>query len=367
MKVALFSGPIEYSVCLANALSSVCEVTFFYNGRYAEQRDASILDILNPEIKKQKISSYRIRDIRNILSYLRIFRSLSSFDIVHIQFEDIWFGLLRTFFKKCLFVYTVHDPYQHQGIKNGLYQDLIQGWLIKRASKFVVHGKKMKLDLIDRYLLDEKRVYSIPHGEFSFYSKMINREEKKAIQKSEFKRVLFFGSIRPNKGLNYLIKAEPYISEKFSNYKICIAGKFPENLKGLKESIMNNDKFEIFDEFIPNSQVANFFESSDFIVLPYITATQSGVLPLAFGLGRPVVATNAGSIGEYLEHGKTGLLVPPCDERALADAILKLMLDEKLLGGMSENAARYCKEKLSWDLIARDTVEIYNVTIKRDE
>ncbi|MCK5641048.1 MAG: glycosyltransferase family 4 protein, partial [Gammaproteobacteria bacterium] len=320
MKIAFFSGPVEYSVCLANALSEYCDVDFFYGARYAKQRDESILSILNPNVKRIPINEYRIRDIRNLWNYYKIARKLRNYNIIHVQSGNIWFSLWRFYFRKVPIVCTIHDPYQHIGLRksNSKYQDMAQKWIISQSLRFIVHGRKMKEAFSKRYRFPMDKIMSIPHGEFSFYKKF--RMEKNLINKkdSDDKRILFFGIVRKNKGLEYLIKAEPFISDRFSNYKICIAGKFQEDFDYYNDLIQNRNKFEIIDEYIPNNQVANLFENSDIVVLPYIMATQSGVLPLAFGFGKPVIATDTGSISEILEHGKTGLLIPPCNEKLLA-------------------------------------------------
>lgn len=360
MKIAFFSGPIEYSVCLANAISAYCTVNFFYSVRYAKQRDESILNLLDSKIEKFPINTYRIRDIRNLCSYYKIMKTLHKYDIIHLQGGDFWFGLWRYLYKSTPIVFTAHDPYQHPGINffNNLYQDIAQRISISQSSKFIVHGEKLKSHLSKRYKLQREDIEVIPHGEFSFY-KNVTTNAAPIIRNGPFKRLLFFGSVRRNKGLEYLIKAEPLISKHFSDYKICIAGKFSSDFEFYNQLIINREKFEIIDEFIPVSQVAHLFKNSDIIVLPYIDATQSGILPLAFGFEKPVVATDTGSINEVLLNGNNGLIVPPCDEKSLAKAILELLLDEKKCEELGRNARVFAESKLNWKGIAEQTFSLY--------
>ncbi|MFC2162010.1 glycosyltransferase, partial [Acidobacteriota bacterium] len=145
----------------------------------------------------------------------------------------------------------------------------------------------------------------------------------------------------------------------FNNYKICIAGKFEGDLNYYRDLIQNEEKFEIINEFIPINRVADLFENSDIIALPYISGTQSGVLAIAFGLGKPVVATNVGSISEYLEHGRTGILVQPYDEKSLASAILELLLDEEKCKFYGEKALEFADSALDWKTIGRNTMQVY--------
>jgi len=367
MKVAIVSGPIEYSVCLANALAKHCEIHFYYNERYAKQRDDMILNLLDPSIKRVPISDYRIRDFRNIAKYYRIAKNLKTFDVVHIQIADIWLAFWRFLFRKVPIVSTVHDPYQHFGLKkfNSLYQDFAQKLCIVQSTRFIVHGSKMQEDLAKRYGLLMDNISIIPHGEFSFYKRFKSGVEWKLRKNAPYKRVLFFGLIRKNKGLKFLIKSEPLISSIFSNYKICIAGKFPDNSQFYKDFIKNSEKFEIIDEYIPIDQVSTLFEESQIVVLPYITATQSGVLPVAFAFGKPVIATNTGSISEVLEHGKNGLIVPPMNEKLLAKAILELLMDDEKCKLYGMNAKKLAAGKLNWNSIAEQTISIYRRIIKQ--
>lgn len=366
IKVAFFSGPTDFSVCLADALCEYCKVDFFYGVKSAMERDISILDLLTSDVKKIPINSYRIRDIRNLWSYHKLVKDLKNYDIIHRQSGNIWFSLWRPCFRKVPIVCTIHDPYQHMGLRksNTNYQDIAQKWIIAQSSKFIVHGQKMKKNLSERYNLSLNNIEVIPHGEYSFYKRFKPKIRILSDNNEKFKRILFFGTIRKNKGLEYLIKAEPIISTKYNDYKICIAGKFQGNFDYYNKLIQNKNRFEIIDEYIPNNQVADLFENSDIIVLPYISATQSGVLAIAFGFGNPVIATNTGSLEEYLSHGKTGLIVPSCDEKLLAEAILELLLDEEKCLRFGRNAEEVAKNKLNWKKIAKHTARVYENTIK---
>jgi glycosyltransferase involved in cell wall biosynthesis len=105
--------------------------------------------------------------------------------------------------------------------------------------------------------------------------------------------------------------------------------------------------------------VRELFDRSQLLVLPYNEATQSGPLHIAYALGKPVIATKVGALIEAVRHAETGLLVPPKNERALAEAIVALLKDDELRRKMSENAYRLAMKELSWDTIARNTIEVY--------
>jgi glycosyltransferase involved in cell wall biosynthesis len=100
------------------------------------------------------------------------------------------------------------------------------------------------------------------------------------------------------------------------------------------------------------------------VVLPYVSATQSGVVPVAYSFGKPVVATTVGALPEYVDHGRTGLLVPPRDEKKLAAAVVQLLQDVDLRHTMGENGKRMLFEKCAPDVVARRTVEVYRRAVK---
>ncbi len=372
MRVAFFSGCVEYSVCLVNALFKECEVDFYYNGEYVRQRDATILELLDPRIKRIEINQYRIRDPKNYLSHRRLARTLREYDVVHVQQGNIWLSMNRNLFKDVPMVCTVHDPTQHTGLRfaNSTYQDMAQRWIARQSSFCVVHGMKMKTDLAVNFKIPIDQIEVIPHGEFSYYKAW--RSENVALASSPVgkKRLLFFGEARKNKGLEYLIKAEPLIAEQFKDFTICVAGKFtkePDNDFSYHANLMADpSRYEIINRYIANNEVAGIFEQSDVVVLPYISASQSGVLALAIGFGKPVVATDTGSIGEVLEHGVTGLLVPPGDESKLAKALLELLENDDVCFRFGRKAAELAQGKLNWDTIAKQNMAVYEkATLRR--
>lgn len=368
MKVAFISGCLEYSVCLANALSKKCKIDYFYNGAAVRQRDESILSLLAENIGKHEVNSYRVRDRRNFASYRNLARTLNNYDVVHIQASDIWLNLNRGCFRNVPIVCTIHDPLQHVGIPwlNRKFQMIAQQITIAQSSAFIVHGEKLKDILASTTDIPLPQIIVIPHGEFSFYRKMKTDASDDSADQQHAKRILFFGEIRKNKGLEYLIRAEPIISAGFNDFKICIAGRFKQekdnNLEYYRSLMQNPDKFEIHDRFIGNHEVAGFFEKSEIVVLPYIGASQSGILAIAFGFGIPVVATDTGSMGEVVIDGETGLLVPPSDEKALAKALLHLLQDDDLRRSFRANSVVEAENKLNWDTIAEQTMEVYRKT-----
>jgi len=362
MKIAiLVFGAIDYSVVLAKALSKYCDVQFFCSKCSVGKKDNSILNVLDDRVGMHIYDDYRIRDFRNILSYYRLAKEIgdSGFDVIHIQAEPYpWFLVYRKMWRGIPVICTVHDIFQHPGLGFwiSLYQDIMQRISIRFSDRIIVHGDILKKRFLDRFPgRNPEDVIILPHGDFSIYRYW---DRKNGINTGETTRnILFFGNITPYKGLEYLLRAEPIIRERISNYRIVIAGEgFTSTYR---KWVSDYSKFKIVNKFIPNEDVSKYFSDASVVVLPYTSASQSGIIPIAYAFGKPVIATKVGAIPEVINEGKTGILVPPKDEQSLANAIVELLSDKTLLRNMGENAAEYCERHFSWDPIAKKTVAIY--------
>src|SRR5206468_12786006 len=126
--------------------------------------------------------------------------------------------------------------------------------------------------------------------------------------------VLLFGKIKPYKGVETLLEAARKVRKKLGNkFRVIIAGK---GSKTFLDSLLRTDDLEyihIENRFIPDIEIPKLFRNARFLVLPYIDASQSGVMSLAYTFSKPVIVSNVGSIAEYVEHGVTGLVFEPGD------------------------------------------------------
>src|SRR5690606_35012391 len=105
--------------------------------------------------------------------------------------------------------------------------------------------------------------------------------------------------------------------------------------------------------------VSGLFRRASVVVLPYTDATQSGVSAMAFACSRPVIATEVGDVPEVVIEGQTGLLVPPRDAQALADAMERLIVDRALRARLGTGAGRFAAENRSWSRLAELTAAAY--------
>jgi len=361
MRIICFGGFIDYQINLANELSKEEEVTIVIP---VNELPGEYLGAINKEIdiyllrrEKPWYHPASLLILKDTIKKIRKFRP----DVIHMQLGGGIVDLaLLPFLKRYPLVATFHDVSMHIGEESRL-ADFIRHWLRKYSDEIIVHGEKLREQMLREYNLPSEKVHAIHIGEhyvapFKKYEREDMEEEKNLI--------LFFGRIYQYKGLEYLIKAEPLITKEVPNAKIVIAGagrnfeKYEEMMGSRRES------FIVHNYRIPYDEGAELFQRSSVVVLPYIQASQSGVVATAYGFKKPVVVTDVGSIPEIVDDYKTGFVVPPCDSQALAMAVVRLLKNEKLRKEMGENAYKKLKEDFSWERIVVKTMEVYKKAIE---
>ncbi|MFB3786791.1 MAG: glycosyltransferase family 4 protein [bacterium] len=365
MKVGMLCfGAVQYTIALTNALAKYAEVDFYSSRYHLDLTDSSILDVLDPKVRTHCYGDYRIRDPRNLWTYYGLCRKIRDerYDVLHIQSSAApWMALFWRMLRSTPLVLTVHDPYQHEGLSwwDHYYNEAMQKLFVRKARKIIVHGELLKLQMRERYpRLKDSGLAILPHGDLSIMRHWVPREPPNGETGPANRTILFFGSVRANKGLEYLIQSEPVIRKRLPDCQIVIAGHC-DHFERYEPWIMPDSKISVINQFIPNHEVQAYFENAAVVVLPYISATQTGIIPLAYSFGKPVVASRVGAIPEVVEEGKTGYLVEPRDPQALGEAIVKVLEDEDQYRTMSEYVKKYCEEALSWDTIAQKTIRIY--------
>ena len=140
--------------------------------------------------------------------------------------------------------------------------------------------------------------------------------------------LLFFGYVRKYKGLDILIEAFPKILSINSSARLLIVGEFYDDTKPYFELIKKlgiADKVKAINQFVPNEEVAKYYQAADVVILPYRSATQSGILNVAYGFYKPVIVTNVGGLAEFVDEGKTGFVVKPDSPEAIAEGVNRFL------------------------------------------
>jgi glycosyltransferase involved in cell wall biosynthesis len=364
MHVALieFRTSTPYPGQLANALSRLCQVTLLLPERAAEL--AAYVDRENVDLKLFRMP--RLRQPANLAMVLRLRRQLQVLhpQLVHVTYWHPWATPGLGMFARLPLVATVHDVTRHTG-ERGVWAipPALYRWQWRWADQVIVHADDARKQLLNGYghAPAPESIHVIPIGAYGFYRAVAQEDLAE-----EPNTVLFFGRIWGYKGLQTLIEAEPLISEEVPDVRIIIAGQ-GEPIEKYTRAMVNPLHFELHNYRIPDRDVASYFQRASVVALPYIEASQSGVVPIAYTFGKPVVATPVGGLPDVVIDGRTGVLVPPGNSRRLADAIITLLKDAQLRRQMGRQAQQFAETELSWGRIAARTMEVYRKAVPRGD
>ncbi len=360
MKIAWISfGFREYSINHAGALADNHDVLLVLPA----SQDSGLNEIVDPRVSLFYFREARLRQpFRQIRQCLAIVRKVREFgpDVVHLQQGHLWFNFAIPALRRYPLVMTIHDPRRHpEDLESKKTPQWTQDFGFRLADRVIVHGKSLINVVRDEIGIPGNRIDVIPHI-------ALGALEPRPTRTEDDRNVLFFGRIWPYKGLEYLILAEPLISEHIEDVRITIAGR-GEDFSRYRQMMKNSERFEVHNSWVSDDTRDELFQRASVVVLPYVSATQSGVVPVAYSFGKPVVVTDVGALSDAVDHGRTGLLIPPRDVQALAEAIITLLRDKKSRRQMGANGRKKMQDEWVPDVVARRTVETYRSAIRHRE
>src|SRR5205809_4067934 len=298
----------EYCVRLASALARDAEVLLMLPEKEADP----YLGLLDGAVNFQPFAAPRLRQpIQQMKLCTALCRRIKDFgpQVIHFQHWHLWFNLALTFLPHCGFVLTVHDYRAHPGDKpSSRTPQFIVDLGIRRADEIIVHAQHVKQLVVGNYRIPDSRVHVIP---------LIKLGQQEGIADSSNQHpptVLFFGRIWEYKGLEYLIRAEPLITSLVPEARIVIAGQ-GEDFARYRRMMVHPERFVVYNKHVSDSERAELFRQATVVTLPYIEASQSAIIPVAYAHAKPVVATAVGGLPEMVDNGRTGFCVPPRDEK----------------------------------------------------
>jgi glycosyltransferase involved in cell wall biosynthesis len=242
---------------------------------------------------------------------------------------------------KLLFI--CHNVVPHE---RGLFDRLALRLALAPADGFVVHSQQDRARLLGHFPAATVTVTPLPT-----YAALGPEGTSAGLPDgipADRPLLLFCGFVRPYKGLDVLLDALPAVLERRPAH-LLVAGEFwrgAEEYRRQIERLGLDEAVTILDTYVPNEDLSGLIRQAQVVVLPYRDATQSAVVQLAFGLGRPVITTNVGGLAEAVIDGQTGLIVPPEDPPALAAAIVRFFAEE--LGPVFEANIAGQRERFSW-------------------
>jgi len=234
------------------------------------------------------------------------------------------------------------------------YDGFCTRWMLRESDGYLVMSDAVERDLDALKPGAPRR--RVPHPFYAQFDRgRFTRESARARLGLAGDVALFFGYVRHYKGLDTLLEAWPKVRERRPGATLVVAGEFyerPDRYVALANAA-GEGAVRMLDRYIPDDEVEALFRAADVTVLPYRSATQSGVTHVAYALGCPVIATRVGGIAETVREGETGMTAPPEDPAALADAIVRYF-EGNARAAMEPHLARLQAEH-SWAALARST------------
>lgn len=259
--------------------------------------------------------------------------------------------------------------------KDSFLNRLTLKFMYQMMQHVIVHTNSMKRQLIESFHIPDYKVSVVPYGinNMVYQSELTCSEARRLLGlASDQKVLLFFGVISPYKGLEYLLLALAERVKRIENLRLIIAGRVTNRSKEYWTEIERIKKANRLEdyliervEFIPDEEIERYFKAADVLVLPYKFIFQSGVLFMALAFGLPVIATDVGSLGDYVTEGKTGLICRPRDAEDLGDKIERYF-ESRLFKDLQTTRAEIIKEAMaeySWNRIAQKTIQLYETLV----
>lgn len=289
-------------------------------------------------------------------------------DVIHWQFTELPVADVLTILAIRVLgipqVFTVHEllPWTARAHHRWLFSRLYG-----LVDAIVVHNEDQQAEIIRRFSVGSSKVHIAPLGDYTLFAtpQLPQSQARARLGLSVDPPVaLFFGTIRPSKGLEVLLEAWALVALKVPEAILLVVGK-PSKGLDTKETIalirhlgIENSVRTRFEQVNP-VDTNTYYRAADVVVLPYHEIGSSGVLRYAYNSARPVIATSVGEHGARVITGQTGHLVTPGNPHALAEVLVHALGDRPTLRLMGEAAQVYAAANFKWLEAAREMLRIY--------
>jgi len=369
MKIAYLStfypfrgGIAQFNARLLKALSRYAEVTAFtfkrqYPSLLFPGKSQYVQEGDNPE----KVNSIPLLDTINPFSYFKTAKIIRKYnpDITITKYWMPFFapslGYVLWKLKQTSFNVSILDNVEPH--ENFPFSRTLTKFFLTQNHLLIVMSEAVEKDLLK--IFPEARYIRLQHPLYDNFGNKVGKKEAR-IQLGlplDKKILLFFGFIREYKGLDILLES---LSLLPNEYHLVVAGEPYTNFEKYSKIIQSNNLSEricLFVRFIAEQEVPLFFSSADVCVLPYKSATQSGIVGIAYNFDLPVIASSAGGLAEMITPFGSGLVVEKCTPQNLANAIVRFfsMDRENFISGINKY-----KAIANWDYFAKKIIDEYN-------
>lgn len=282
------------------------------------------------------------------ISWRKVARSVirTEPDLVVIPWWTVFFapcfGYLASRFRRAGIpvVFMCHNTVEHESAP---WKRMFTRAVLGRGSAYVTQTLEDRDNLLE--ILPRARVVVQPHPIYDQFP-----PARGTLKRAATTELLFFGFVRPYKGLDVLLEAMALLGDK--DVRLTVAGEVwgdQEVFENQAAELGITDRVEFVTRYLGDAEVAEYFDRSDWVVLPYRSATGTGVVPIAYHYLRPVIVTRVGGLPDVVREGVTGFVVEPESPRALADAIERAT---SIPAGTMSAGIEEIKKEFSWDRLA---------------
>lgn len=306
-------------------------------------------------IKYQLVKlKHRRRNPLNIITYVKVFVEVLKIRAnvcFFNNYDELLFNIMVVLFlRRNKTVIGFHDVVNHSGLNNYIFK-VSKGILIKSFKYFLTFSRGQK-KLLRSIVTQDKTIFTIPLP-------LKNFGELVKTKRKQRKNLLFFGNISSYKGLDILIEAINTIPGN-QDVLLTIAGRCDNWEFEYLPLIRDINRFNLKIEFIKDSEIAELFSRTDYLVLPYRDATQSGPLMIALYYSIPAIVSNIEGLCEFIEDGKTGFIFERENISDLSKTLQKaLMISDAEYTNMENNISMFVEKELKINKITSAYIEMF--------
>ena len=333
-----------------------------------KDKNVNILWIKN-RLKELNVSAElvylnRFRSVKNIFLYFNMIQQIKKInpDLLYLDALGLPYlfpMLLFSQIESDKLIYACHDFVEHVNIPHRR--------LIKFYKKIIFHrAKHFKFFSLSQQRLFQK-VFPEKHSFYTYLTSQSYGAASNVIKSKDKVVFLFFGAIRENKGLEILIEAVNMLPQSLKGqYVVRICG-YTSKWDYYMERINDVDNFELNIKYVQNKDVANVFQSSDYLVLPYRDVSQSGPLSISYNYNVPVIASDHDGFREFINNGINGFLFKNADANSLKGVLQKIIEGKVDYGAIKFSQQKFVEDNLNTGVIAEKYAQAFKNIIKQND
>ena len=328
---------------------------FSFSRQYPDFLFPGKTQYVTPEDEATPVEAEALLDTVNPFTWIKTARAIRAWkpDLLVMKYWMSWFAPSLGYVARhcgCKSVVVLDNVIPHEA---HWFDKPLTKYFLKGCTGFVSMSESVEKDLLS--LRPDAPHILLPHPLYAHFGPKLPREEAASLLgvNPGKKTLLFFGLIREYKGLDILLEAFRELPE---DYQLVVAGE-PygsfDKYQTIIDSLPGKDRVFVFPDYIRDSQVKQFFSVADVAVLPYRSATQSGISSIAYHFDVPMVVTDVGGLKGTIGARGTGIVAPEPSPEAIRTEILRFFRDEAVRQGCLEAIGKE-KKRLGWDVFCQN-------------